>query len=151
MRIRNIAVYVLLTLLAFTYAAAQSAADQKELYDYVLTMDKAQKIATATQALQPLSKQHPQLTNQGDAKSIDESVQNFQKYPDAVAIVGKQGMKPREYIVGMMVLLQVNMAVGFKKQGAFKDYPPDMLKMVSKANLDFGEKNWDKLQAMGKN
>ena len=45
-------------------------------------------------------------------------------------------------------MLQATMAVGFKKSGTYKEYPPDMLKQVSKANLDFVEQHWDAIQKM---
>jgi hypothetical protein len=40
------------------------------------------------------------------------------------------------------------MAVGFKKSGTYKEYPPDILKLVSKANLDFVEQHWDEVQKL---
>ena len=123
-------------------------AGQKELYNYVLSMDKIQKIASATQALQVVAKQHPELNEGGSAKSLDQTVQRFEQYPDAVAILSKNGLTPRKYTVGFMTMLQATMAVGFKKSGTYKEYPPDMLKQVSKANLDFVEQHWDAIQKM---
>ena len=119
-------------------------ADQKELYNYVLTMDKIQRLGAATRDLQDLIKRHPELNALGgDPKSLNETVQRFQKVPDAATIVSKNGFTPREYVLGFMCVLQSTMAVGFKKAGTFKEYPPDLLKQVSKANLDFVEQHYD--------
>jgi len=112
-------------------------------------MDKVHKFSEATKALQPLAKQHPEIQNQqDDPKSIDAMVQKFQKYPDAVGALAKNGLTPREYIVAMMTSVQAMMAVGMKKSGAYKEYPPDMLKLVSKANLDFVDQHWDEFQKL---
>src|ERR1051326_7282539 len=123
---------------------------QKQLYNYVLTMDKIQRISAATKALESLARQHPELNDVNSAKTLDATVQNFQKYPDAVAVVKKFGMEPREYIVGVMTVMQAGMAVGFKKSGTYKEYPPDILKLVSKQNLDFVEQHWDAVEKMTK-
>lgn len=137
-------------------AAAQSKTrasgddrDQKELYNYVLTMDKIQKIGTATKALSELGKRHPELQNESDNnKNLDELARNFQKYPEAVAILARNGMTPREYSVGILTLMQASIAVGFKKSGTYKEYPPEMLKLVSKANLAFVDQHFDEIKKL---
>lgn len=123
-------------------------ADQKELYNYTLTMDKLQKFAGSTKELQALAKQHPELNNSEDSKTIDETVAKLQKYPEAVAVMKKNGLSPREYTVGFMTLVQASMAVGLKKSGTYKEYPPKMLQLVSKQNLDFVEQHWDDIQKL---
>ncbi|HKE28743.1 MAG TPA: hypothetical protein VKB88_40615 [Bryobacteraceae bacterium] len=141
-----------LLLAAGAYAQGKKSsddADQKELFNYVLSMDKVQKFSGVTKALQPLAKQHPEIQNDpNDAKSIDELVRKFQRYPDAVAVLSKNGFTPREYIVAMMTTVQATMAVGMKKSGMYKEYPPEMLKTVSKANLDFVDQHWDEFQKL---
>lgn len=124
--------------------------DQKELYNCVLTMDKLQKLENATTALKDLSKKHPEMKDEGNAKTLDETVQRLQKHSEAVAVLSKNGLSPREYVVGIMTLMQAGMAVGFKKSGTYKEYPPEMLKTVSKTNLDFVEQHWDAIQKMMK-
>ena len=123
-----------------------SASDVKELHDYTLTMDKIHKMAAATAALMDYSKHHPELKDTGDSKNIDEMVANIQKYPEVVAAIRQNGMSPREYAVCMLTVMQASMAVGFKKAGTFKEYPPELLKNVSQANLDFTEQHWDEIQ-----
>jgi len=122
--------------------------DQKELYGYVLTMDKVQKLDAATKGLEELSKKHPEVKDEANAKTLDEMAQKFQKYPDAMAVLAKNSITPRQYAVGIMTLMQAGMAVGMKKSGTYKEYPPEMLKVVSKPNLDFVEQHWDAIQKM---
>jgi hypothetical protein len=133
---------------AQTRKNAADSADQKELYNYVLTMDKVKKLAAATMQFQELAKKHPELNDekQTDSKNIDEMVQKLQKYPDVVSILSKNGLTPREYAVGFMTLMQASMAVGFKKSGTYKEYPPKMLEVVSKPNLDFVDQHFDEIQ-----
>ena len=75
-------------------------AGQKELYNYVLTMDKIQKIASATQALQVLAKQHPELNDGGSAKESRSNgakvrevsrrrCHSVEKRPDAARVHGR--------------------------------------------------------------
>ena len=123
-------------------------ADQKELYNYVLSMDKIERMAGATKDLEALAKQHPELKDSGSANTLAETVAKIQKYPDAVSVIRKNGFTPREYIAGFMTLMQASMAVGFKKSGTYKDYPPRMLQLVSKPNLDFVEQHWDEIQKL---
>jgi len=122
--------------------------DQKELYAYVLTMDKIHKLAAATTALGEYGKAHPELdgAKSSDSKNLDEMVRKLDKFPPVVAILSKNGLTTREYAVGFFTLMQASMAVGFKKSGAYKEYPPQMLKLVSKQNLDFVDQHFDEIQ-----
>jgi hypothetical protein len=124
-------------------------ADQKELYNYVLTLDKIRSIAAINKSFEELAKKNPGLKDkEGDAKNLDEMAQKLQKYPEVVAVIEKNGMKTREFAVATMSLLQVGMVVGFKKSGTYKEYPPEMLKLVSKQNLAFAEEHWDEIQKL---
>jgi len=134
-------------------ASAQSShdispSDAREIHDYTLTMDKLHKMAGATTALMDYSKNHPEMKDSGDSKNLDEMVANIQKYPQAVAAIRQNGLSPREYAVCLMTLMETSMAVGFKKSGTYKEYPPKILEMVSKANLDFAEQHWDEIQSL---
>lgn len=143
---------ILFATLAFSQTKKDADdADQKELYNYVLTMDKVKKLAGATNAMQSYAKQHPELNDKdmgGDAKNLDQMVQKMQKYPPILTILKQNGLTPREYAVGFFTLMQASMAVGFKKSGTYKDYPPKMLQLVSKANLDFVEQHFDEIQKL---
>jgi hypothetical protein len=152
MTTRHLAASIALTtLLAAAHAQTtkrQDDPDQKELYNYVLTMDKIQKLDAATKGLEDLSKKHPEVKDESDAKSLNDMAQKFQKYPDAMAVLAKNSITPREYAVGLMTLMQAGMAVGMKKSGTYKEYPPELLKVVSKPNLEFVEQHWDVIQKM---
>jgi hypothetical protein len=138
---------------AIVFAQANRAADndpdQKEIYNYVLTLDKIQKLGAVQKDLDTLSKSNPQMAknmdNDSDSKTINDMVRNIEKYPPVVAVLKKDGLTPREYAVCTMTLLQAGMAVGFKKAGTYKEYPPEMLKVVSPANLSFVEQHYDEI------
>ena len=125
-----------------------SPADAKELYNYTLTMDKVQKTAGATKALEELGKHHPEMNDAHQSGSIDGTVQLIQRYPEAVAAITQAGLTPHEYVVCLMTVMQAAIAVGMKKSGAVADYPPQLLQQVSRANLDFTEQHWNEIQKL---
>jgi hypothetical protein len=95
--------------------------DQKELYNYVLTMDKVKKIGSATHDMQEVARKHPDLDRtggDGDAKDLNDMVSKIQKFPEVVSILSRNGLTAREYAAGFFTLLQASMAVGIKKSGA---------------------------------
>ena len=155
---RKLSIIVCTVLAGMLFAGADARAlqagggvnpgDAKQLYDYNLSMDKILKTSAATRALEELGKQHPEVNGMQDANSIDDTVQKLEKYPEAVAAIRSSGLTPHEYVVCLMTLIQASMAVGFKKSGTYKDYPPQMLKVVSKTNLDFTEQHWDEIQKL---
>jgi hypothetical protein len=120
-------------------------ADQRELLSYTLTMDKVQKLAGAIHGLGALAQAHPELKSAAspDNDSLDAITKRLQQYPDAVAVLAKNGLSPREFAVGSLTLMQSAMAVGFKKSGVVKEYPAEMTKLVSPANLAFVEQHYD--------
>jgi hypothetical protein len=124
---------------------AQDSPDQKESYNYVLTMDKVQKLANATKDLTELFARHPEMQTFSSYYNLDQITQQFQKYPEAVAILKKNSLTPREYVVAKGTLMQASMAVRLKKDGTYKEYPPEILKDVSPANLAFVEKHFDEV------
>jgi len=124
---------------------AQDSPDQKESYNYVLTMDKVQKLGNATKDLMQLQARYPEMQSGSSDYNLDQITQQIQKHPDAVAILKKNGLTPREWVVGTRTLIQASMVVGFKKDGTYKEYPPEMLKDVSPANLAFVEKHFDEI------
>jgi hypothetical protein len=121
-------------------------ADAKEVYNYVLTSDKLQRFDSARKSLQELQKSHPEIKGADDDENIGQIVKRLQKYPEVVAVLSRNSFAPREFAVCTLTMVQVMIAVGSKKAGLYKEYPPEMLKSVSKANLDFGEQHWDALQ-----
>jgi len=138
--------------LVIGYGQGRSAndPDQKELYGYVLTMDKVKKLGAATHEMQDAAKKHPDLDrgNGGDAKDLKDMVAKLQKYPEVVSILSRNGLSAREYAIGFFTLLQASMAVGFKKSGTYKEYPPQMLQLVSRQNLDFVDQHFDEIKKL---
>jgi hypothetical protein len=47
-----------------------------------------------------------------------------------------------------MTVMQTSITVGFKKSGAFREYPPQLLQQVSPAKLDFTEQHWDEIRKL---
>src|ERR1044071_1375529 len=152
MRLHCIALAFGLAGLATSPTVAQgpkaNGADDRELFSFVLTMGKVQHLSGAAKGLHELEKKHPGMSNGGPNKSIDEMVGAIKKYPDAVAVLAKNGLSPRDYAVGFLTLIQSTMVVGLKKAGTFKSYPPDMTKLVSQANLAFVEQHYAEIQKL---
>jgi hypothetical protein len=128
--------------------SSQDDADQKELYQYVLTLGKVHKLQAAMGGLASYAQAHHQGSDWDDlsnAKSLGDMVQVLGRHPGWRALLAKNGLTPREYAVGGLTLMQAWMAVSFKKNGTYKQYPPDVLKTVSPANLAFVEKHFDEI------
>jgi hypothetical protein len=125
--------------------SSSNDADQKELLDYALSIEKIQKLGSVLKKFDEMSAQHPELRSGDSGGSISETTAKIQKYPEAVAVLTKNGLTPREYVVGSMTLIQAGMAVGFKRAGTYKEYPPEMLTIVSRPNLTFVEQHFDEI------
>ncbi len=125
--------------------SSSTDADQKELFDYTLSIEKIQKLGSVLKTFNQMSAQHPELQSGDSGGSISATTAKIQQYPEAVAVLTRNGLTAREYIVGSMTLIQAGMAVGFKRAGTYKEYPPDMLKIVSRPNLTFVEQHFDEI------
>ena len=144
----------ILAVSTFAHAAPQAGKskgdndpDLVEIRQYRLSMDKVEKAATATQEFYQLVASDPTLKAQVDAedndKSISDKVKTYEtKFPQGVAILHKNGLATREYIVVCLAMLNDIMIVGMKKQGTIKDYPANA---ISAENATFVEANYDKL------
>jgi hypothetical protein len=129
-------------------SSAQDDADQKELYKYVLTLNKVHQLEAAMRAITIYAGSHHGDSSGDDidnAKTTDGMVRAIKQHPAYAALIAKNGLTPRQYAVGSLTLMQAWMAVGFKKSGTYKQYPPDVLKVVSPANLGFVEKHFDEI------
>ena len=125
-------------------------ADSKEYRGYRLTMDNVNKFVAASKALVKLSHDNPELEkemeSQSDARTIEDAVKTTEKYPAVTAAIKGAGLTTRDFVVMTGTLMGAEMAVGMKKQGQIKQYPPS----VSPENAAFVEENWEKLNAMMK-
>jgi hypothetical protein len=124
--------------------------DVLEVRHYRLTMDKLEKAAAATEQVDALMASNPEMKKRADAESddatIDQKVKQFDtQFPDATAIIHKNGLSTREYIVVSLALLNDLMMVGMKMQGAIKEYPPDS---ITPENAAFVEQNFDKIKKL---
>jgi hypothetical protein len=124
--------------------------DTVEVRQYRLTMDKAEKAATATQQFFQLVASDPTLKAKIDGedndKSISDKVKTYEtKFPQGVAILHRNGLTTREYVVVCLAMLNDIMIVGMKKQGSVKDYPANS---ITPENASFVEANYDKLTAL---
>jgi hypothetical protein len=127
--------------------ASAVSADEKEVYSFVLTMDSIQKLAAAQRDLEMLAKSDPEVAKKAEAddsenKTLDQMVRRIDSIPQVVAVLRKDGLTPREYAVSTMTLVQTGMVVGLKRNGTYKEYPPEMLKLVSPANIAFMEQHY---------
>jgi len=125
-----------------------SDADTKEYRDFRLTMDNVNKYVAASKAIVKLTHDNPtlekQLESQSEATTIEAAVKTTEKYPEVTAAIKNVGLSTRDFVVMGGTLTGAEMAVGMKKQGQIKAYPP----AVSPENIAFVERNWDKLNAM---
>jgi hypothetical protein len=124
--------------------------DTKEYRNFRLSMDNVNKYVAASKALVKLTHDNPalerQLESQSDATTIEAAVKTTEKYPEVTAAIKNAGLSTRDFVVMSGTLMGAEMAVGMKKQGQIKAYPPS----VSPENIVFVEQNWDKLNAMMK-
>ena len=125
-------------------------ADSKEYKNFRLTMENVNKFVAASKSLVKLSHDNPdlekQMESQADAKTIQDAVKTTEQYPAVTAAIKNAGLTTRDFVVMTGTLMGAEMAVGMKKQGQIKQYPPS----VSAENAAFVEQNWDRLNAMMK-
>jgi hypothetical protein len=130
------------------------SADDFEVRHYVLSMDKAQKAATALQAINQLVAANPSLNAAMDASSgttgkkpITQQAHDIDtQYQQVAAIIHQNGLATREFIVIIGALFNDLGWVTMKKQGMVKDYPPGM---ITPANAALIEANWAAFQTLG--
>jgi len=122
-------------------SAATKAADQKEIYGYVLTLDTFHKIISAEKELSAL----PQGADSGAGgdETLDQSTQKITKNAQAVAVLRKNGLTPREFVVGGIALGWAGSVAAQKKAG--QKVPPEMAALASPANLAFAEQHYGEI------
>ncbi len=139
------------------FSGAQAAGDNNpdviEIRHYVLTLDKAQKTATAMQSINQLVAANPSLNAAMDAgsdttgkKPISQQAQDIDsKYPQVAAIIKANGLATREFIVLTGAIINDMGWVSMKKSGMVPAYPPGM---ITPANAALVEGNWDAFQTL---
>jgi hypothetical protein len=124
--------------------------DLIEIRQYRLTMDKLDKAATASQQMNAMMASNPDFKKRADAEdndaTIDQKARRFDTtFPEAAAIVRRNGLSTREYIVVSLAFMNDFIMVGMKMQGTIKTYPPNS---VTPENAAFVEQNFEKLKTM---
>jgi len=146
--------FALATFPARAQKASDDDADTKEIAAYSLSMDGIRRLAAATSELKEWEQKNPELSKgmDGDelknAGGISEQAKIFDsKFPQASAVLKKDGFSTREYLVSLYAFVEAAMVVTFKKAGQAPD--ADKLNgVVNPANIDLVEKNWDEIQKL---
>jgi hypothetical protein len=155
--VSSLLTFCLLTSPSLAVQTKKEAADnpeQKELLSYQLTMDKIHRLIDATKELKQWQDKNPDATKEmdenqpNDASSITKQTKLIDsKYPQASAIIKKHGFATREYLVGLYTFIQSSVVVGMKRSGQPID-PSKMGDVVSPANYDLVDKNWDEISKL---
>ncbi len=127
--------------------------DVNEVRNYALTLDKAQKAATAMQSINQLIAANPSLNaamdqsaNSTGKETITQQAQSIDsKYPQISAIIHANGLETREFIVITGAIINDVGFVGMKEQGIISSYPPNS---ITAANATLVEANWAAFQAI---
>lgn len=136
-------------------AQAKKATDdqeRKESYAYVLTMDKIYKLGEVRKSLNDWLENNKQTSKKMDedksllhgtlahrARTLDIN------YPQFAAIIHKEGLSTREYLLATHVLLQSIMLADAKKEGDTQDYSK-CFEDVSAVNLEFVEQHLEEIR-----
>lgn len=128
--------------------------DVLEVRHYTLTLEKAQKTATAMQSINELIAANPALSGAMQANSDSTSKETItqqaqtidSRYPQVAAVIRQNGLQTREFIVILGAIINDMGFVTLKKQGMIPSYPPGM---ITPQNIALIEGNWDAFQAIG--
>lgn len=126
--------------------------DQKEVAAYLLTMEKVKSIVSAMKELKAWQEKNPGLAKDLESDesggSLSASAKSIEtKFPQAAAIIKKNGVDTREFLVGLYVLFASFSIVSMKKSGDIKDYS-SANKTVNPANLEFVESHFDEIEKL---
>ncbi len=132
-------------------AAGDDDPDVIEVRHYALTLDKANKTATAMQSINQLVAANPSLNAAMDASSgttgkkpITQQAHDIDsQYPQVAAIIHANGLATREFIVITGAILNDVGWVGIKKGGTVQAYPPGK---ITPENAALIEANWPAFQ-----
>jgi len=159
MRVREaLPVFAGVALMALATAMSAQGApsdnpDVNEVRNYALTLDKAQKAATAMQSINQLVAANPSLNaamdqsaNTTGKETITQQAQNIDsQYSQISTIIHANGLQTREFIVITGAIINDVGFVGMKEQGVISSYPPNS---ISAANATLIEANWAAFQAL---
>ena len=147
MSIQRIVAFLIIAMLAPAQSAKRAESpDGKEIRDYRLNMDVIQKYLAAFKLMSDdaASKKCFDHNAPGNAPTLDAGEKLIGACPPAAAILKNAGLKPREFMVVTGALFADFIAVGMKRQGTLKQYPPT----ISPENAALIDQNFDRLQTM---
>jgi hypothetical protein len=134
-----------------TGGSGDNSPDVLEVRYYVLTLDKAQKTATAMPTISQLVAENPGLNAALDASSgstgkkpLTQQGQDIDAhFPQLAAIIRTNGLATREFIVLTGSIMSDIGRVTMKKGGMVQAYPAGM---ITPENATLIEGNWPALQ-----
>jgi hypothetical protein len=121
--------------------------DLKALAAYRLEMSNVKKVGAAMKEFEALSEKDPSLakTANVNAKTLDETVKKIEAEPRAMAVLKRNGLSARDYVMTTMTLMTAGMVAAFEKAGTkMNGLPPG----VSQANVDFVKAHEKEIQAL---
>jgi hypothetical protein len=141
LRLNKYVFYVALFVLTVfsTSLRALTAADQKEIQQFQLTEDFLHRYEAAS-AEADLSVKDAETDPKKAAamlSSLDAITAKVESNPGTVALLARHGLKPREAVVGGIVLMRVAMVDSMLANSATARYVPDKDKLPSEANMAF--------------
>jgi hypothetical protein len=118
--------FALPTLAAGHAASHLDASDEKAMREYDLTPAKVDKLAKAATRIREYGKTHPDVGETTSGKTIDESVKKLDAYPEVVSMLKSEGLTSREFMVGMMSMMQAGMWTSMSAQYPNAKMPDDI-------------------------
>ncbi len=140
----------LVCLSAFAVAQTPNKAtkDEKEIAAFKLTTEGFTKYSKAVAAMSELEKKDPSFKEKhesSDSQTIDETVQQFERTPQAMSALKSAGLTPRQFVLTTYALVVNAIVLAFKQQpGMMKELPAG----ASKENIEFMEKHRKEIEAL---
>jgi hypothetical protein len=149
----RLAVLVLPLAAPAAWAQSQADADLKAISGYTLTIPRYKQYLDASVNLANVAAKNPQLGQRLDGfgnKSLAEQVKLLEGVPQVRGAITATGLTTRDYVLTQGALLQAGMAYALTKGGSL---PPDSVikkSGVSRANLEFYQKNEAEIARLAK-
>lgn len=152
--IRRTGVYacLLCAFLLAPVAALAAPTEQSDLESYTLTMDKVHDLAQALTDLSTYTRAHPEVrakleTSGEEGESLDAAAQRMASVPEIVALLNRDRLQPREFLLAQVTLAQSAFAVAHKPLGQ-GDTECAAQMHLNPANLSFIRVHHAELRAM---
>jgi hypothetical protein len=112
-----------------------SPADEKEIHDYDLTQPRIDRMLKVGARMRDYLETHPEEKKENPmaGKNLDDSVARMDQKPEMVAMMKSEGVKPREWLVGMMAFVNAAMWSEASKRNPTMQAPPT----VNQKNVEY--------------